>query len=57
MRFLFEAYKNIEPMIELFTPDELSPSEKTLEIIQQNFSALLASLEIGIPTQVKEEIL
>ena len=35
MRFLFEAYKNIEPMIELFTPDGLSPSEKTLEIIRQ----------------------
>ena len=36
---------------------ELQKKQKTLEIIQQNFSALLASLEIGIPTQVKEEIL
>ena len=36
---------------------DLQKKQKTLEIIQQNFSALLASLEIGIPTQVKEEIL
>ena len=36
---------------------ELQKKQKTLEIIQQNFSALLASLEIGIPTQLKEEIL
>ena len=38
MRFLFEAYKNIEPMIELFTPDELSPLKRHWRLFDKSLT-------------------